>query len=141
MFEQFLQDIGLSEKEAKVYISLLQNEDGLVGNIAKETKINRTTVYPILESLSKKGLIAEIEENGNTHYQAEPPERLETFLEKQRVGLEEKSKILEGLLPQFKSMQQESGEKPVVRYFEGREGITNDEILQAFVWKLADDDS
>ena len=92
MLDKYLQEIGLNEKEAAVYLALLQYDNASV--IGKKTK-----------------------------YQAEPPERLETFVERQKVILEEHSKRLRDIIPQIKSVQREIGEKPIVQYFEGKHGI------------------
>ncbi len=123
MFEKYLEQIGLSNKEAEVYIALLQYDSASVVELAQKTKVNRTTIYPVLETLAKKGLVSEIQVDKKTHYQAEPPERLESFIERQKVVLEENSKRLTDIIPQLKSIQRESGERPVVKYFEGRDGI------------------
>ncbi len=122
MFEKFLQDLGLSEKEAKVYVSLLQVERGSINELAEKTGINRTTVYPVLETLSKKGLVSEAHEGKKITYQAEPPERLETYVERQKVLLNEKASRLKEMIPQMKSIQREQGERPVVKFYEGRDG-------------------
>lgn len=123
MFEKYLQEIGLSEKEALVYIALLEVDNDSVLDLSKKTKLNRTTVYPVLESLAKKGLISEVKVDKKVNYVAEPPERLETYVERQKIVLEEHSKRLKEIIPQLKSVQREVGERPVVKYFEGREGI------------------
>jgi predicted transcriptional regulator len=122
MFEQFLEEIGLSEKEAKVYLALLSVDSNSIADIAEKTKVNRTTVYPVLESLQKKGLVSEIQEGKKVLYQAAPPERLETYVERQKVVLEERSARLRDVIPQMKSIQREQGERPIVKYFEGRDG-------------------
>lgn len=123
MFEKYLQEIGLSDNEAKVYLALLHVDNDSVLDLAKKTKINRTTIYPALDSLSKKGLISEVKIDKKVRFQAEPPERLETYIENQKVVLDERSKRLHDIIPQLKSVQRESGERPIVKYFEGREGI------------------
>ena len=123
MFEKFLQKIGLSEKEAEIYVALLQYESTSISELAKKTKVNRTTIYPVLESLAKKGLVSEIQIGKIIQYQAESPERLETYVERQKVMLDENSRRLKDVIPQLKGIQRESGERPVVKYFEGREGI------------------
>jgi len=125
MFEQFLQEIGLSEKEVKVYLSLIQVDRDGVQDIAKKTGINRTTVYPVIESLQKKGLVSEVQEGKKIEYMAEPPERLETFVERQRVVFEEHTKRLKDVIPQIKSLERKNGERPVVKYFEGRDGAVS----------------
>jgi len=122
MFEQYLQEIGLSEKESRIYLALLQVDRNTVQELANRTKINRTTVYPVLESLQKKGLVSEIQEGKKVEFMAEPPERLETYAERQRVVFEEHAARLKDIIPQIKSIQREQGERPVVKYFEGRDG-------------------
>lgn len=123
MFENYLEEIGLSEKEAQIYLALLQVDSDSIQDIAKRTGINRTTVYPVLESLAKKGLVGEIQDGKKTLYQAAAPERLETFVERQKVILVEKSKRLKDIIPELKGIQRKEGEKPVVKFFEGRDGV------------------
>ena len=123
MLEKYLQEIGLSDKEASVYLALLGTDNSSVVALANKTKIKRPTVYVVLEGLAKKGLVSETTIGKKVHYQAEPPERLETFIERQKVTLDERSKRLKDIIPQIKSVQRESGERPVVRFFEGKEGI------------------
>lgn len=132
MLEKYLQDIGLSEKEAAVYIMLIQVDDASVIDIAKKTSINRTTVYILLESLEKKGLVSETTLGKKTHYQADPPERLETYVQRQKVTLDEYSKRLVDVIPQIKSIQRETGVKPIVKLYEGKEGIIslNEELYE-----------
>ncbi len=123
MLEKYLQEIGLNEKEASVYLALLQYENASAIDISEKTKINRSTTYTVLESLAKKGLVSETTVGVKTRYHAESPERLESFVERQKVILEEHSKRLKDIIPQIKSVQRESGEKPIVQYYDGREGI------------------
>lgn len=123
MLEKYLQEIGLNEKEAAVYIALIQYENASVIDLSTKTKINRSTTYTILESLAKKGLVSETTVGKKTRYQAEPPERLETFVERQKVMLDEHSRRLKDIIPQIKSIQREGGERPIVKFFEGRDGI------------------
>jgi len=130
MFEKYLEEIGLSDKEAKVYVSLLQVDHDSVLDLSKRTEVNRTTIYPVLESLAKKGLVSEIQIDKKVHYKAEPPERLETYVERRKLNFEEQSKRLKDIVPQLKSIQRESGERPVVKYFEGTNGIMS--ALQEF---------
>jgi len=123
MLEKYLQSIGLSDKESTVYLSLIQVDNASVLDLSKKTKLKRPTVYVILESLSKKGLVSETTIGKKTHYQAEPPERLETFVERQKLVLEENSKRLKDIIPEIKSIQRASGERPIVKYYDGKEGI------------------
>jgi len=123
MFEKHLEEIGLNDKEAALYLALFSFENASVLDLAKKTGIKRSTAYVILESLAKKGLVSEITVGKKTNYYAEPPERLETFVERKIINLEESKKVLKDVIPQLKSISREHGEKPIVKYFEGKEGI------------------
>lgn len=125
MFTKTLQDLGLSEKEAQVYLALLQVENDSIIDIAKKTEINRTTVYPIIEGLLKKGLVSEVQSGKKIFYQAESPERLETFVERQKLLFEEKARTIKDIIPQLKATQRDSGEKPVIKMYEGHDGIVS----------------
>lgn len=54
-----LQEIGLSKREAEVYLALLQKNEFTAPEIAKISTITRTKVYEILQNLVKKGLCNE----------------------------------------------------------------------------------
>lgn len=123
MLEQFLRDIGLSDKEAEVYIALLQVDYASPLELSRKIDIKRATAYVVLKSLENKGLVKEVKINKKSRFEAAPPERLETFIGHQQVSLQEKAKLLSEMIPQFRSMQKGSGTKPIVKFLEGREGI------------------
>lgn len=125
MLEKHLQDLGLTDKEAELYVTMLGMDNASVLDLSKKTKINRTTIYLVLESLMKKGLASEVQVDKKVNYQAEPPERLETYVERQKIVIEEQSKRIKDLIPQLKSVERETGERPVVKYFEGRDGVVS----------------
>lgn len=135
MFEKYLKDIGLSEKEAAIYLALLTFDKALVTEIAEKADIKRPTAYVILDSLEKKGLVSEINVGKKTYYLAEPPEKLALFVERQIHSLEENKKSLDIIVPQLKGIQREEGEKPLVQFFEGKEGVISSNN-DTFVKKL-----
>ena len=92
--KKFLQDIGLSEKEAAVYLSLLSVDSASVIELSKSTDINRTTLYPILDDLIAKKLVVEIKHDKKVRFQAESPERIETYVQNRKNQLEEQEKVL-----------------------------------------------
>lgn len=52
-----LKNVGLTEKEAQVYIFLAKHGVLKGGEIAKQTKTNKAEIYRILKSLQKKGIV------------------------------------------------------------------------------------
>lgn len=123
MFEKLLQDIGLSDKEASVYLALLGVESADVSDISLKTKIKRPTVYVILQQLLKKGLASETSGPRRVIYTAEPPEHIETYIERQILSLKDKESLIKENISQLKALHKESGEKPVVRFYEGKDGV------------------
>lgn len=123
MIDKFLENIGLTPKEVSVYLSLLAVESSSVLDLSKKTGIKRTSVYPILEVLEKKGLVSEVEIGKKNEYRAESPERLETYIKNEQTKLEEQSKLLNEIVPRLKSISRDQGEKPIIKYYDGREGI------------------
>ena len=101
-------------------------EKASVVDLANKTKIKRPTVYTILDSLAKKGLVSQIDEDKKTRYFAESPDKLNLFVERKEQSLKElKERFVNDIIPQIKSLQRESGEKPIVKFFSGKEGIVS----------------
>lgn len=123
MLEKFLTDVGLSEKESHVYLTLLRGGKLNVADIATHANVKRTTVYPVIESLKEKKLVEEITDDGKTFFTAEAPERLKTFFQARKIAFEEQEKLFDEFLPQIRGLQSMTGVQPVYKYYEGREGL------------------
>lgn len=52
-----LQQLGLTEYEAKTYLALLQNPDSTGYEVAKQSGVPRAKIYETLDSLERKGII------------------------------------------------------------------------------------
>jgi len=118
-----LEKSGFSNKEALVYVALLLSGGAYPSKIAEITKLNRSTVYKILEVLSVRGLVIELEKRNKLFYQAEKPKNIERFA-RSRVTMARRE--LEGaqtILPVLEGLYSNTENKPVVRFFEGEEGI------------------
>ncbi|MBX4204844.1 MAG: ArsR family transcriptional regulator [Candidatus Doudnabacteria bacterium] len=118
-----LKNIGLTENEAKVYVAMLELGPAPVAEIAKKAGINRPTAYFQLESLKKLGLVSTQNKSGKELAVAESPDQLEILMDKESKLLEQKKSELSGILPGLQTMFSLGDDKPVVRYFEGRDGV------------------
>ena len=79
-----LQNIGLSEKEAQLYIFLGKKGPLKGGTISKQLKLNKGQVYRTIKSLQKKGLIEATLEYP-TRFSAVPFERvIDSFIKSKR---------------------------------------------------------
>ena len=94
MIGQLLQQLGFTKKEAEIYLALLRRGKAMPASIAKETGVNRATVYSITKSLIKKGIISE-DLGGKTLYLvARPVKDLSHILKKEKEELEKKEEII-----------------------------------------------
>ena len=127
-----LEQFGLSDKEAKVYLACLELGPSTAAQIAQKADVNRATTYVAIESLTKQGLLSSHEKDSKTFFSAEDPAMLKRLLDQQREEVKNKLSSLEELLPELIKMHNYAGEKPKVRFFEGKEGLDTikDEILK-----------
>ncbi|PLX26588.1 hypothetical protein C0581_04110 [Candidatus Parcubacteria bacterium] len=118
-----LQSLGLSENEARIYMSLLELGKGTVTQISKRAGLNRTTGYDILERLGLQGLVnLSISEKKKRFYIPEPPHRLRQFLENKKRQAERRLVDLKGLLPELQTLY-ETDLKPIIKIAEGKEAM------------------
>lgn len=118
-----LQKTGLSGKEAAIYSALITSGGAYPSKIAEMTKINRTTVYKILETLSIRGLVTELEKKNKLFYQAEHPRNLERFAQTQITTARRNLEQAQTILPTLEGLFSRTENKPIVRFFDGEEGV------------------
>lgn len=75
---EFLQLLGLSEDDIKIYIFLLQNGESTVLQISKIIGLNRTEIYRLCDKLEKQGYVRKIPELKTTKYEASSIDFLNT---------------------------------------------------------------
>lgn len=115
-----LEKIGLKEKEAKIYITLLKEGPSLANYLAKKTNILRSSIYDYLDILLEKGFISYTIKSGKKYFQAINPNKvLESF--KERRDIEEK--IFKQIVPELLKLENLSEKKTNVQVFEGQEGM------------------
>lgn len=113
---EVLQDLGLQEREIRVYLVLLHNNTIPALQISKETRIDRTTIYDILERLIDKGIVSLIIKNKTKHFTALSPNQ---FLE----HFKEKYTSLQNILPELHKISSQAKEPVKCEFFQGKEGL------------------
>lgn len=113
--ESALEALGLTQKEARIYVALLALGEATAYEIANKSGVKRPTVYVALEELRKKGLVLKI-----------PHAKKQVFIAKdpREFVAEEKKKITdaEQMMPKLLALRR-GEQKPTILYFEGREGF------------------
>jgi len=118
-----LKKLGFSDKEIKVYLALLKNGPSSVRMLAQASGINRGTTYDILKSLKEEGLASFYHKDTKQFFVAEDPGALNKTLEQRIENLKEVKEDLIHVVPELKSLFNEAGDKPVVKYYEGFNGV------------------
>lgn len=123
MIESFLEKIGFSQKEIKVYLASLQIGSQPASIIAHKAGLNRSTTYVVLGSLLKKGLVSQFIKADVRYFSAVNPDRLINYIDRLTLDLKGQKEELNALMPQFLAMVTPGVSMPRVRFFEGLEGI------------------
>jgi len=118
-----LKQFGLSEKEVKIFLTLLELGQSSVRNLAQQSNINRGTVYDILKNLKELGLISYYHKATKQYFIAEDPTKLSNLFEQKLQDFVATKDQVNQLIPYLKSLYDKAGEKPVVKYYEGYSGI------------------
>ena len=95
--EQFLK-IGFSKMEAQIYMTVLEEGEMTGYQIAKFLNISRASVYPVAESLVKKGVL-ELLPGDTNRYRAEAPD---TVIERTSLSFNNAATELKEKLPKLK---------------------------------------
>jgi len=112
---QTLKQLGLSEKQARIYLALLELGESPMTEIARKANLKRPTVYLIIDELIILGLCSELTKGKKKFYSAIHPRRLVEMTHF-------RNKQAEKLLPELVALQN-TAEKPKVRMLEGLEGM------------------
>ena len=141
--KQALLEFGLSETEAQTYLTLFRLGGATASVLAKETGLQRTTVYPILKSLAKKGCVLVYFRKNQHHYYAQKPDKLASIFEK-------KVAFFNSVIPLFTAMDKKQAQAVGLRFIETKEELrqfyadtlannkTQCVVGNAFVWRSID---
>ena len=123
MSKELLMEIGLTEKEAEVYLTLLEIGSSPVNRIHEKTGIQRRNIYDLLNNLIKKGIVTCITENKKTYFQAKNPEKLLGYIEEQKQRLDQKKEKLAGGMEQLEKKFASLKSEQEAEIYRGIEGI------------------
>lgn len=117
-----LESVGLTEKQAKVYVAALFLGPSAVQRISEQAEVNRATTYVILAELAEMGLVSETIEGKKTLFVAEPPEAIERYLNRFEQEITARKAELKKSIKGLKDISRsEVSEAPVVRFYKGPE--------------------
>jgi sugar-specific transcriptional regulator TrmB len=113
-----------------VYLELVEHGEGTPLSIARETGINRTKVYRLIEEMKKEKLIVgEIGEN-TTRVSPAPTEQLRQILHQKQTRVAELTSNWEQVERELSQMSMAKQAETKVKYYQGKSG------LEQMVWNV-----
>ena len=109
MLKTILANIGLTEKEIEVYMTLVQQKRLTPSGVAKATGLNRSTVYSIAKGLMRKDLLAEDYSKKQTYLSALPPQNLNNLIKKEERELKEKKDLIGNAISELEAITANTG--------------------------------
>ena len=116
MILQTLKQIGLNEKQAKIYLACLELGEASIGSIAKKANLKRTTIYDLIADLLNEGYIKQTILGKKNRFIAAEPEELKIILKK-------KEALLGQVLPQLNLINNVTKTKPKIWFYNGIDGL------------------
>jgi sugar-specific transcriptional regulator TrmB len=116
MDNKLFEELGFTDNERKIYLTLLNLGKSTAGPIVKKSGLHRGTTYAILERLIERGLVNYIIKSNRKHFQCANPNKL---LEE----LKEKERKLKKVMPKLLLAKSLAKEGQKTEIFEGKKGI------------------
>jgi len=116
MDHRILEDLGMTNAEIKIYLSLMELGISTAGPIIEKSGLQSSVVHMTLNKLIDKGLISFVKEGKKNHYQASDPRHIIEIIE-------EKKSRFEKVLPELLLKQAHAKEKSEVVTFRGIRGV------------------
>ncbi len=118
--------MGYKKIWAEIFLILYQGESKPASTIAKLINKERTNTYKTLQEMSKEGIIAETNKGGTKHFFVANKEVLNNVIEQKKYELTEQENLAHLVEIELEQLNQDNTKnKPFIRFFEGEEGIKN----------------
>ncbi len=123
IIHETLQQIGLSDRQTDIYLTLLKQGPGSIRDIATGAGLNRGTTYEELKTLRARSLVSYSPKGKRRFFCAEPPEQLMKIAEEKQDVLARATNVLRhDILPDLSNVTPDSSITNV-HHYEGDEGI------------------
>lgn len=122
--KESLEQIGISDRESRVYLALLDLGPTTSSAIIRKTGIASSKIYDVLEKLEQKGLVTHVLVKSKKEFHAVNPTKLSEVIK-------EKEQIIADILPRLKELYGQTREETQAEIYKGKEGMKKifEEIL------------
>lgn len=137
MIHETLKKLGFSDKEAEIYLTILQQGKIAPTDVAKLTKINRSTVYDVAKELIRRGVITEDLGSSVRYFVALPPQDLSRLTQKEERVLSAKKLLVSSAIKELSSLAKNIRYSvPKIQFYSENE-ISNHLYRQTSIWNTS----
>ncbi len=123
MYKNILTQVGLSGDEAEVYESLVTSGPVSASDLLKHVKMKRGLLYKVIDRLMDRKLVRSTGTGAGRAFTAESPDKILDISEKIMRNIQQSHESLKKSIPELKAKYVLSNEKPIIRFFEGKDGL------------------
>lgn len=118
----WFKDIGLSDKQTRLYMFLLENSAKTASEMARALGEQRTNVYVLVDELEQKGLVQRDQSAPVVRFVAANPTQVQRLLQQEQKRLADQAIQLRKAMPELLGLHQLASPKSGIAYFEGLKG-------------------
>jgi predicted transcriptional regulator len=118
MHSLILEELGLSQNEAKIYESLIEIGESTVSELSNRSKIHRRNIYDSINRLIEKGLVFQVIGRGDKLYKPVAPNKLMELVDEKRTRLEK-------IMPELVERYEKQPQLEAAYIYKGIEGFKN----------------
>lgn len=116
MIKEILKEIGLTNNESEVYLTLLKSGSISVNDIAEKSALHRQAVYDALDRLLEKGFVSFVLKNNKKYFEGLNPENIPKYLR-------EKEERVNEMLPELLKLTKLPREDTFVDLLKGKDVV------------------
>ena len=117
------EQLGLSDKEARVYYALLREGSGYASVIAVESGVKRSTAYQILDKLHSYGLVHKYIKGNKFYYTRSKPDNVLQFLKDRESMAKKRISQFEKMLPELQIYYSDREKKPKLEHYDKKKQV------------------
>ncbi len=114
--QKLIDYLDFSDKEANIYLTLLEAGEVTITDLAKRCGLKRTTLYNMLPEMQRCGFVKVSKSKGRKYYFIDDVRNLERILE-------EKTEAVRNMIPELEKFHNISQIKPRIILYEGVVGM------------------
>jgi HTH-type transcriptional regulator, sugar sensing transcriptional regulator len=117
MYLKELEEYGFTQREIRVYLTLLELGESSAAAIIKKSAIPGSKIYETIEKLKEKGVVTSIFKQGRSFFRAASPKIILQHFDEQRHRLDEE------VIPKLEMLHQAKNKQRETTLYEGIKGL------------------